>query len=91
VTETGVQPYELCCRMNTCAASAKLLREKQIADAAEKAAHDVQTLVGMFSQCFADQPEQAERHLREIAELAGFTVRRVAAKRTESAKEAKAA
>lgn len=75
---------------STCAASAKLLREKQIADAAEKAAREVETLVGMFAQLFADQPEQAERHLREMADLAGFTVRRVA-KRTEPAVEEKAA
>lgn len=76
---------------NTCAASAKLLREKQIADAAEKAARNVETLVGMFSQLFADQPEQAERHLREMAELAGFTVRRATVKRVNPIKEEKAA
>ena len=48
-------------------------------------------IVDSFAKLFADQPEQAERYLREMAEFAGFTVRRVAAKRTESAKAAKAA
>ncbi len=68
-----------------CAASAKLLREKQIADAAEKAARDVQTLVGMFIKLHADQPEQAARHLQEMATIAGFTLRKQAAKASKAA------
>ena len=70
---------------STCAASAKALREKQIADAAEKAARNVETLVGMFSQLFADQPEQAARHLQEMATIAGFSLRKQAAKASKAA------
>lgn len=70
---------------NTCAASAKALREKQAADAAEKAARDVQTLVGMFIQLHADQPEQAARHLQEMATIAGFSLRKVSARVAKAA------
>lgn len=70
---------------HACEASAKALREKQIAAAAEKAARDVQTLVGMFSQLFADQPEQAARHLQEMATIAGFSLRKASAKAAKAA------
>ena len=70
---------------HACEASAKALREKQIAAATEKAARDVQTLVGMFSQLFADQPEQAARHLQEMATIAGFSLRKQAAKAAKAA------
>ena len=70
---------------STCAASAKALREKQIADATEKAARDVQTLVGMFIQLHTDQPEQAARHLQEMATIAGFSLRKQAAKASKAA------
>jgi hypothetical protein len=51
----------------------------------EAAAKLPQTLVGMFAQLFADQPEQAVRHLAEMAQIAGYTIRKTSAKVAKAA------
>ena len=55
------------------------------AAAKEAAARLPQTLVGMFSQLLKDQPEQAARHLAEMAQIAGYTIRKTSAKVAKAA------
>lgn len=78
-------PQEGAVAWNLCAASAKALREKQAQEAAEKAVRHVETLVGMFSQLLMDQPDQAARHLGEMAALAGYTIRKSSARAAKAA------
>ena len=70
---------------NICTASAKLLREKQAQEAEAKANREVKTLVGSFEHLLKDQPEQAVRHLNEMAALAGYTLRKASAKVAKAA------
>lgn len=70
---------------NLCTASAKALREKQAQEAEAKANREVKTLVGSFEQLLKDQPEQAVHHLAEMAQLAGYTIRKTSAKVAKAA------
>ena len=65
--------------------AAKVEAAKVEAAKVEAAAKLPQTLVGMFAQLFADQPEQAARHLGEMAALAGYTIRKASAKVAKAA------
>ena len=65
--------------------AAKVEAAKVEAAKVEAAAKLPQTLVGMFAQLFADQPEQAARHLGEMATIAGYTIRKTSAKVAKAA------
>lgn len=64
---------------------AKVEAAKVEAAKVEAAARLPQTLVGLFSQLLADQPEQAVRHLAEMAQIAGYTIRKTSAKVAKAA------